>query len=186
MLLLFWALPWDCNAIDRCPKYRAQVIREARYHIGMEAPAYLFMGQIEQESRCDEGITAFDGGAGLGQFMPATAEWIQEREKALQEISIEPLPYDPRWAIRALILYDKWLYSVVVCKGWYFALRAYNGGAGQLNKEIRTAQSCEIFIVEGVCKRKIIRFKNGKYLDLCRDVNIPYYYLICKKGEKYK
>lgn len=178
----------DSNALDRCNKYRPRVIREARYFIGVDAPYHLFMGQIEQESRCNAGITAFDGGMGLGQFMPETAEWIQEREKALKEISVEPSPYDPAWSIRALILYDRYLYGVVICKddNLYFALRAYNGGAGTLNKEIRRAGSCEYSLVEKQCHRKIIRLKNGKYLDLCKDVNLKYYKLISQKGEKYK
>jgi soluble lytic murein transglycosylase-like protein len=195
MLLLSSLFAWDCSrelraesgelkTINRCLKYQALVIRESRYHIGMDAPAHLFMGQIEQESRCDEGITAFDGGMGLGQFMPDTAEWIQEKEKALKEISVEPSPYDPRWSIRALILYDRWLYGVVICKGWYFAFRGYNGGAGRLNKEIKAADSCEIYLVERACKRKVIKLKSGKSLDMCK-VNIEYSPLIYQKAEKY-
>ena len=185
MLLLFLLLPWDCSALDRCKKYLPQVIRESRYHAGMDAPYFYFLGQIEQESRCNEGITAFDGGMGLGQFMPDTADWIQEHEKVLKEISIEPLPYDPRWSIRALILYDHWLYGVVTCHDWYFAFRAYNGGAGNINKEIGRAGSCEYTLVEKTCKRKIIKLKNGKSLDMCR-VNIEYPYLIFQKGAGYK
>ncbi len=151
----------------------------------MDAPAHLFLGQIEQESRCDEGVTAFDGGMGLGQFMPDTAEWVQEKEAALREISIEPSPYDPRWSIRALILYDRRLSGIVKCHGWYFALRAYNGGAGAMNREIARAGSCEFNAVEDACRRKVIRLKNGKPLDMCT-VNIGYPYLIEKKGKKYR
>jgi len=184
-LLLSWLYASDCSALDRCRKYRPQVIREARYHIGMDAPHHLFLGQIEQESRCNEGVTAFDGGMGLGQFMPATAEWIHEKEEELQEISVEPAPYDPRWSIRALILYDRWLYGVVACPGWYFVFRGYNGGCGMINKEIRLAGSCDYYLVEQQCKRKIIRLKSGRSLDMCR-VNIEYPYLVFEKGEKYR
>jgi len=185
MLLLSLLLPWDCNALDRCLKFRNSVIRESRYFVGIDAPWHLFLGQIEQESRCNEGITAFDGGMGLGQFMPETADWIQEREKALQDISIEPLPYDPRWSIRALILYDHWLHGIVTCRDWHYAFRAYNGGAGNINKEIRLAASCEYPLVEQQCKRKLIKLKNGRHLDMCR-VNIEYPYLVYQKGGRYR
>jgi hypothetical protein len=185
MLLSFWLSVSDCNALDRCNKYRPRVIREARYFVGLDAPHHLFMGQIEQESRCNEGITAFDGGMGLGQFMPATAEWMHERETALKAISVEAMPYSPAWSIRALILYDRYLYGIVSCKGWYYAFRAYNGGAGALNKEIRRAGTCEETLVEQNCRRRIIKMKNGSLLDLGR-VNIDYPHQIMRKGEKYR
>ncbi len=153
--------------------------------MGMDAPAHLFLGQIEQESRCEEGVTAFDGGAGLGQFMPATAEWLHERERALREISTEPSPYDPRWSIRAVILYDDWLYGVVVCKEWLYAFRAYNGGAALLNKEIERAGTCDTRAVETACRRKVLILKSGKKLDLCA-VNIDYPRRIAARGEKYR
>lgn len=185
ILLSSWVSPGDCSTIDRCMRHKAQVIREARYHIGIDAPYWLFMGQIEQESGCREDITAFDGGSGLGQFMPATAKWIHDREETLREISARPSPYDPRWSIRALILYDWHLFTTGHCPGWYFAFRAYNGGQGNLNREIRRAGSCEISLVEKQCARRVIRLKSGYRLDFCR-VNIEYPRLIYRKGEKYR
>jgi soluble lytic murein transglycosylase-like protein len=152
----------------------------------MDGPHELFMAQIQHESRCDAGVTAFDGGAGLGQFMAGTAKWIHSREPALQEISELADPYDPRWAIRALILYDDYLYKLMrPCEGWYYALRAYNGGAGNLKKEIKRAGSCDRGRVEAECRRKVITLKSRK-LDMCRDVNIPYYYRIEKEAENYR
>jgi len=161
------------------------VIREAHYHIGLNAPWHLFLGQIEQESGCRPGVTAFDGGAGLGQFMPKTAEWIHDREEALREISVTPSPYDVRWSIRALILYDRYLYGVVLCEDWSYAFRAYNGGQGILNREIRRAGSCDRKTVESQCRRKVIRLRNGSLLDLCR-VNIDYPRQIERRGERYR
>jgi soluble lytic murein transglycosylase-like protein len=158
------------------------VIREARYHIGMSAPTHYFMGQIEQESRCDEGATAFDGGMGLGQIMPETAKELYKRYKVLQEFPFNP--YDPRWNIRALVLYDSECYNSVSCRGWYFAFRAYNGGASLLNREIARAGSCEIERVESQCKRKVHRLKNGSLFDFCK-VNIEYPYKIFRKAEKW-
>ena len=184
-LLLFLVLPSDSESVDRCNKYLRTVIRESRYYIGQDAPYHLFMGQITQESNCREGVTAFDGGQGLGQFMPSTADWIHGREKALQELYVKPNPYDPHWAIRALILYDDHLYDTGKCEGWYFAFRSYNGGAGNLNKEIRSAGVCETSKVEAACKRKVITLKSGFKLDFCK-VNIEYPYLIEKYGKRFK
>jgi hypothetical protein len=139
------------------------------------------MAQIEVESKCNEGITAFDGGMGLGQFMPETAEWIHNREKALQEFDFNP--YDPNWSIRALILYDRHCYDSTMCKGWYFAFRAYNGGITRINEEIKKAGACKEEEVEKVCKRRVLQLKSGA-LDLCK-VNIEYPYKIFRASKKY-
>lgn len=151
----------------------------------MHAPAHLFLAQIEQESRCNESAIAFDGGMGLGQFMPDTARWIHAKEGSLREISETPAPIDPRWNIRAMILYDKRLYNASQCPGWYYAFRAYNGGAGILSREIARAGSCDIPRVENECRRKVMTLKNGSRLDMCR-VNIEYPARIFLKSEAYK
>lgn len=49
--------------------------KEAHFFIGLEAPTHFLMGQIEQESACKSGVTAFDGGMGLAQFMPDKVGW---------------------------------------------------------------------------------------------------------------
>lgn len=169
--------------MNRCAKYWPQVLREARYHIGMDAPAAGFMGQIEVESRCDAGVTAFDGGMGLAQFMPATAAEVHEREAALQEIAMQPMPYDPRWSIRAMILYNRWLYARVACRDWHYAWRAYNGGLTAINREIARAASCDYAAVAAACNRRVLRLTKG-LLDLCR-VNIEYPCKIRQAGRKY-
>jgi len=173
----------QAGIVDRCMKYAPLVVRESRYHIGMNAPAHLFLGQIEQESRCNEGATAFDGGMGLGQFMPETAKELHRKHPELREFPFNP--YDSRWNIRAMILYDRDCYREVNCKGWYYAFRGYNGGVSLLNREIARAGSCDLEKVEAQCKRKVIRLKNGSLLDLCV-VNIEYPYRIFEKSEKYK
>ena len=186
-MLFSWLLPWDCNAdstVNRCKKYLPQVVREARYFVGNDAPSSDFMGQIETESRCNEGVTAFDGGMGLGQFMPETAAWMQKRENTLQALSAKPLPYDPKWSIRALILYDKWLFAQVSCHDWHYAYRAYNGGLARMNKEIREAGTCDYETVNAACSRKTIKTKWGP-LDMCR-VNCSYPEKIRKAGHKYQ
>jgi len=159
------------------------VTREARFIIGMDSPVHYYMGQIEQESRCNEGAIAFDGGMGLGQLMPETAKDLHSRYRELGEMQFAPL--DPRWNIRAMLIYDRECYWAVDCQGWYFAFRAYNGGIGNLNREIRQAGSCEQREVEMSCKGRSIRLKGGRILDLCK-VNIEYPKTIFIKAQKYE
>jgi len=134
------------------------------------------MGQLEQESRCVVDIRAYDGGMGLAQFMPKTAEWLHEQEPELQKLFEKPAPYDPLWSIRAMILYDRWLYPRTSCTGWYFAFRAYNGGIGNINREISQAGCCKKATVESYCNRA------GKFCEW----NIEYPYKIFQKAEKYR
>jgi hypothetical protein len=98
---------------------------------------------------------------------------------------MQPSPYSPAWSIRALVLYDKWLYDSAHCPGWYFAFRGYNGGIGLLNKDISKAGNCGIIAIEKACKRRVIKLKSGALLDMCQ-VNVTYPYKIAKAGEKYE
>lgn len=117
--------------------------------------------------------------------MPATAEDIQRREADLRKLGAEPMPYDPRWSIRALILYDRHLYAQTDCTDWYFAFRAYNGGAAGLNREIAAAGSCVEIDIEKQCRRRVLTLKDGSKLDLCQ-VNIEYPRLIFERAKKYR
>jgi hypothetical protein len=164
---------------ERCKQYYPRIVRESNYFMGVfsicQGEIYnteCFMNQIRTESNCKAWVTAFDGGMGLGQFMPVTAEELHSRSKSLQEFDFNP--YDPNWNIRAMIIYGKSLLKDTLCKNdWYYAFRAYNGGSGNLNREIKKAYSCDHISVEKVCKRKVLTLKSGELLDLCR-VNIDY------------
>jgi len=159
----------------KCLRYMPLVIREARYY-NCENYFHIFMGQIEQESGCNEIAKSVDDGKGIAQFIDITADWIHKRNSKLQEMSDKPLPYNPKWAIRAMIYYNLRLYEKTKCKGWYFALRAYNGGLSQINKEIVCADSCEQDKVEKCCSRA------KKYCE----INIQYPYKVFERAEKYK
>ena len=56
---------------------------------------------------------------------------------------------NPAWAVRALVVYDKWLWdrvtAVDACNRMAFAMAAYNGGLGWTNK--RKARSPQ----PGIC-----------------------------------
>jgi hypothetical protein len=182
MLLLSSPSHSDCS-VNRCWKHLPTVVRETRYFLGVDAPAHYFMGQIEQESGCNEGITSFDGGMGLGQLMPTTARELQAKYKELRELEFNP--YDPHWNIRAMILYDRACYNSVDCRDWYFAFRAYNGGASVLNREIGKAGSCDWEQVEKCCRRRKVKLQSGQVLDLCK-VNIEYPYRVFRNAKRYR
>jgi membrane-bound lytic murein transglycosylase MltF len=127
---------------DDAPRYRNLLTRQARLVWGLNAPISTFAAQIHQESGWRADARSHVGAAGLTQFMPQTAAWIaQEFPEALSS----PEPLNPAWAIRAMVRYMQWLYdrvhAVNHCERMAFALSSYNGGLGNLNKEIREADA---------------------------------------------
>lgn len=108
-------------------KYLPQVVREAHYR---NLDAAIIAGQIHQESAWD-GSAASAYAAGLAQFTPATEAWAKAAFPRLRDGAGSS---DPRWAIRAMCLYDRWLLDRTA-QGWPLALRAYNGGLGWIIKE---------------------------------------------------
>ena len=122
-------------------KFRSFLIREARFEYGMEAPVPLFAGQIHQESawRPDVSSPYADG---LTQFTPDTAKWIAELYPDLGTADA----FNPKWAIRAMLRYNKHLYSLFKdvtseCDRWAFVLSSYNGGYGWIKRDRRIAIS---------------------------------------------
>lgn len=116
--------------------YRRQLIGEARRLWGLSAPVPVFAGQIHQESRWNPDARSPAGAQGLTQFMPKTAEWIS---RVYPDELRENAPFSPSWAIRALVLYDRWLWDRIAhttnaCDRIRFALAGYNGGAGWVIK----------------------------------------------------
>lgn len=118
-------------------KYRSQLTREAQFVHGLSAPIPLFAAQIEQESGWRPGITAWDNGRGLAQFMDPTADTIVRQYPELGA----PQPYNPGWAIRALVRYDQWLAKRVQgdtsCDKWAASLKGYNAGLGYVQQAQR-------------------------------------------------
>ncbi|WP_197722096.1 transglycosylase SLT domain-containing protein [Sulfuriflexus mobilis] len=123
-------------------RYQRTLMREAQAHWGLNAPVARFAAQIHQESGWR--ITAKSRYAdGLAQFTPSTAEWIAEIYPAHLA---NAAPYSPQWAIKALVIYDKYLFDHIQpqhaglmdeCDRWAMALSAYNGGLGWVNRDRR-------------------------------------------------
>ncbi len=115
-------------------RFRLTLLRESRMAWGLDAPVASFAAQVQQESSWTEGLTSRTGARGLTQFMPATADWIG----TLRPDLANPNPANPVWALRALVVYDKFLWDRVqgrnACERLAFAMSAYNGGLGWVNK----------------------------------------------------
>lgn len=88
-------------------QHRALLVRTAHAAWGLDAPVAVFAAQVHQESAWRPDAVSHVGAQGLAQFMPATTRWIasQNTDLATQQ------PYNPAWALRALVTYDRWLYD---------------------------------------------------------------------------
>lgn len=116
--------------------YRSLLVRTAHSIGGLDAPVAVFAAQVHQESGWRADAASPVGAQGLAQFMPATTKWIAglAPDLAAQQ------PYNPAWALRALVTYDLWLYERVPSRyapydRMWVALRAYNGGLGHWQRE---------------------------------------------------
>lgn len=160
-------------------QYRSTLVREAQFVYGPAAPVPMFAAQIHQESTWRADVTAWDNGRGLAQFMDATADTIVRNYPELGA----PNPYDPRWAIRAMVRYNGWLYARVQgvnpCNRWAAALKSYNAGLGYVQRAqrvsstpglwfdatewIKTGQSAQNFEYSRTYPRKILLQRQPLY-----------------------
>lgn len=168
-------------------KYRPDLTREAHFVLGLRAPIDYLAGQIHQESAWRPGITAWDNGRGLAQFMDPTAKWVAERYQDLGE----PQPYNPLWAIRAMVRLDAYNLGRVrgntPCDRWGAGLKAYNAGLGFIlraqkasphpgqwfgyTEHLNTGQSAKNFEYSRLYPRWIIGKHAPKYAQWGRGVN---------------
>lgn len=122
-------------------KYRAELVRAARYEWGMNAPIAVFAAQIHTESLWNERAISPAGAVGLTQFMPETAAWLPNVMPQIGKAD----PYNPKWAIRALCAYNRYLYQKIKANSEFermaFTLAAYNGGIGWVIKDKNKAKS---------------------------------------------
>jgi soluble lytic murein transglycosylase-like protein len=129
--LLFAAA--GAHAAD-CSPFRKLLTGTAHRYYGMDAPVAMFAAQMMQESGCRPGITAWDNGRGLAQFMDGTSAQVARTYPELGK----PAPYNPGWAIPALLRYDGWLRDRVKgddgCERWGAALKGYNAGLGYVQQ----------------------------------------------------
>lgn len=119
----------------RAEGYRALLTRTAHAEAGLQAPVSTFAAQIQQESAWNPKAVSGEGAAGMAQFMPNTADWMGDIDRRLAPADV----YNPGWAIRALIVYDLWLFDRIQaathCDKWAMTLAAYNGGLGWVYRD---------------------------------------------------
>jgi soluble lytic murein transglycosylase-like protein len=136
IVALFGARPAHADPVLR---FAPDVKRAAQAVWGIRAPTPMFLGQIKQESGGDPRVCSAYA-CGLAQFTPDTAAWMQRVYGT--EIGKSDV-FDPRWAIGALVRYDKYLIERVPghtsCDRAWGGLRAYNGGLGHVLNEARFA-----------------------------------------------
>jgi soluble lytic murein transglycosylase-like protein len=111
----------------------------ARATWGLNAPVATFAAQVHQESGWrPDARSRFAGG--LAQFTPDTAEWISQAYAG--ELGANQ-PFNPAWALRALVRYDLHLWALIRavsdCDRMAMALAAYNGGLGWVQRDQRLA-----------------------------------------------
>ena len=133
-LAAFAEVPREANA------WRRHLTRSAVSVWGVTAPIAAFAAQIEQESDWNPAAKSTAGAQGMAQFMPTTAAWIDDIYPELGAAK----PLDPRWAITALVQYDRWLWERLAdtandCERFAFVLAGYNGGLGWVHKARRRA-----------------------------------------------
>lgn len=147
------APPWKAN------QYKWAIAGEGKRVFGLQAPISSFAAQIHQESAWREDAKSWAGAMGLSQFMPGTAAWLVKLYPQLWPAS----PYSARWAIRAMIRYDRHLWDVISnqhktkpaddCNHMAFVLASYNGGARWTAKRRAKAERPDLcFGDTGACK----------------------------------
>ncbi|MCA6927778.1 transglycosylase SLT domain-containing protein [Pectobacterium versatile] len=122
-------------------RYQSELTRNARAIWGINAPVATFAAQIHQESTWKTNARSPVGAQGLAQFMPATSQWIAGIYPA--ELG-DNQPYNPAWAMRALVRYNLWHWQRIPetasdCDRMAFTLSAYNGGLGWVQRDRRLA-----------------------------------------------
>nr|WP_241130507.1 transglycosylase SLT domain-containing protein [Achromobacter xylosoxidans] len=136
------ALPAPAADVPRMAhQYRAELVRNARLVWGMDAPVATFAAQVHQESGWRPNAVSVVGAQGMAQFMPATSAWIAELYPELASNT----PFNPSWALRALVTYDRHLYERIrardACERMAMTLSAYNGGPGWISRDQKRASS---------------------------------------------
>jgi soluble lytic murein transglycosylase-like protein len=133
-ILLLLAAPAWAGPPEAAARFRPTLTREAQAVYGLNAPVPMFAGQITQESNWRPDVTAWDNGRGLAQFMDGTAKQVA---RSYPELGA-PDPYNPTWAIRAMVRLDGWNYARVkgdtACDRWAASLKGYNAGLGYVQR----------------------------------------------------
>ena len=100
----------------------------------------IILSIILRESECHESAHNTTSNArGLGQFTPIAIQQLQLISPKFNDFD----PFNGTQSIRAIIFYLEWLkerittnYEVTSCNQWAMILSAYNGGIGNLHRDV--------------------------------------------------
>jgi hypothetical protein len=137
---------------EAATKHRREYVRIMQSELGLDAPIATLAGQMAQESQFNCGARSPVGALGCAQFMPATANWIGDIDRRLKGGDVHSFA----WAVRAQAVYMKWLNGRVKiaandCERMGFALQAYNGGLGWVQKRQKVSPRPR-FCFDATCK----------------------------------
>lgn len=135
--------PAYADSIPRdAEQYHRTLVRAAHAEWGLDAPIATLAAQVHQESAWRANARSQVGAQGLAQFMPTTSAWMAQLYPNTLGAN---QPFNPGWALRALVTYDRWLSQRIQARGpcekWAFVLSAYNGGLGWVQKDTRQASA---------------------------------------------
>jgi soluble lytic murein transglycosylase-like protein len=139
------SLAWAIDVLAQVPleaaKYKRDLVRNARLEWGLDAPTATFAAQIHQESGWRHDVVSPAGAQGMAQFMPATGQWLA----GLYEHLGPHDAFNPAWAIRAMVAYDRHLFQRMRadthCERMAKTLAAYNGGEAWVLRDEKLAES---------------------------------------------
>lgn len=167
------------SSSDRCAMWVQAVRVEHTKYFGLQFPYWYGVGQLKTESSCRGHLTAFDGGQGIAQMMPKTAQYIQ----SLMGEALDP--YNPKQAIRMQAFY---MYRIHTVENWveklWISYQIYNGGKATLYSEYKRAGIVDWDLMKLECRRRKIQMSWG-VLDLC-NVNYDYSKKVERYGNQYR
>jgi hypothetical protein len=181
-LLLIW-IPIQSSALDRCDDYISDARSASLRYGGPSWPWWYNLGQLKQESICRTNITAYDGGRGIAQFMPATIKYVAHM---MGQNTFNP--YNPHQAIKAQAAY---LANISSKSNWskdkkmFMTFMIYNGGTRSLEKEAKRAGKIDYIAMKKQCHRNIVHLKKGKKIDMCT-VAYSYPKQVYNNGQVYR
>ena len=119
-------------------QYRATLVRAAHATWGLDAPVAVFAAQVHTESWWRNDTVSHVGAQGLAQVMPATARWLP----SVAPETGKPAPFNPGWSLRALCVYDKWLWDRVAGHSDFERMAfTLSGGLGWVNRDRKKARA---------------------------------------------
>lgn len=176
LMLLAASSAW-AGTVERCQSLSQGVRRAHAYYFGVDFPSGYSVGQLQQESNCRDVISR----DGVGSEGPAQITYRLWQGPLQKQGVNEIRTVGKHLKAQAYINYAAW--KQAEHKRLWIMYQIYNGG-GLVNKEIRRAGKADWKAAYSVCRRKVVRFKDGSTESAC-DINYDYSKRIYRYGQRY-